>query len=1415
MSSNSNNIYNILNKLKAVAGLNIPATPAAPKATIYESVAPRGDIKEAITDLESKYKTFKESTEGKQFKDISIGGKFVNGGVACTKTGEDTAKVTDSGRVIYLKPTSKIDEGREHKDKDSFDTNGKVGDTYKTARGTVTKTANGVRHERSAGKEEKEELDEVSDNTLNSYLNKAQQDMEGQAQKYDSIKTDRKELKKMSDRLWHRSTGKQLARAKLAKRDTDADVDEGIMGSIKSAFGGDKKPAARAKAKPNFRTAPEPQGNRRKESEYGANNWLAGNVNEESDESKELKLKISRAKNGQRAANAERPVGFDANDEVKDHSLRADPSKPAYIKKVTEVSKNTLQNYADASKRDYNSMNVWAKDEGMGPYSERVKSDAEDGSNPHWSTKQQSKRVAGLKAAKARGVTPGHKTGGSYVSTRDQLRSDSRGMFENTNNFDTPDKSAINELSKDTMRSYVDKGRKSNNAYLAKDEKSDKDVDTFYKRAKGIASASSKITKESFGTPDESEHAYLCVHVKKGKTTVHADSSYGAAKKAAAKWGLKSTAGIDSHLADKKHSTTSIGEERVNELSKNTLGSYIKKAKETAKKEYETGEQFDNQSQRHDRAGEEGKADDSWRTANKHFAKSNKRVNGIGKAVSKITKESFDTPDAPDESAIAKRKRLQAMRDRQEDERAARGNDDYNTPMTRKVPGRAYGGAAQQDDSEFAGASDDKLKKGFVNQQDNSLGVKWKKTGMGGAIDPNLDEAKDQSTYTVLIRKARDGRTRESSGTLEELVQSFGYTLEVGKSYEHERGNRKINMNPRNIEALVNNLNNAKSNSAANGAPDVYYSVGKNTTEPSIMAEEGHEDDSNGISIQAAALCPGHKIVTAWGTQTVVGLDRMMSRVKTDSGYDEKMHNVIVDAIMNGKSRIKTDWGVKNRNGVSDMVYRHNGISTDLEEGVEFNDKIKNSQAKWKKEPMKLKESKILKEGVEDVLKRFPHEVKSFEAGGEIDDDLYYALYDHYLNNGEMPYGVAKARSGDPMEWVCQRLEGELGLGESLVDVNQSSIASPTNNMPVTQELDEIAALAGLARPAATAVATNVASNLMDETTDTAEVDSILSKVGTGELDAYDVMNNPKNPIEQSAANEISRMYDEVASSYRLHPDDDFERIYDIVADRLASDYQVFDSPSKELDEIAALAGLAAKPAATTVASNMLADDADNDLSGLSDAELIRMAHQDGIEDMIVTDRQGSLVNRSEIINQLDSSFLGTNADPMQEEDSDFFKNPLATNTVTLEEEGIEEADPRTRDIEYTNSPREKTAGIQAAIPSGTDQSRIKKQYRKEYPGDNHMAVKEDANERYSRVADRKQAKVNDIETKLKASGYSRSKDAGSEYQYKWTKEGSTTYIVNYRHGNNGYAEYWKQAVKEDALWKSYQAMLTDVTTKK
>ena len=81
---------------------------------------------------------------------------------------------------------------------------------------------------------------------------------------------------------------------------------------------------------------------------------------------------------------------------------------------------------------------------------------------------------------------------------------------------------------------------------------------------------------ESVEVIEAEERDYICVHAKKGKYECSGTSSYAAAKKAAEHWGLKSTAGIDAHLADKeKTATESIVEGRLGFRDLEMFGSEI------------------------------------------------------------------------------------------------------------------------------------------------------------------------------------------------------------------------------------------------------------------------------------------------------------------------------------------------------------------------------------------------------------------------------------------------------------------------------------------------------------------------------------------------------------------------------------------------------------------------------------------------------------------------------------------------------------------------------------------------------------------------------------------------------------------------------------------------------------------------
>ena len=116
-------------------------------------------------------------------------------------------------------------------------------------------------------------------------------------------------------------------------------------------------------------------------------------------------------------------------------------------------------------------------------------------------------------------------------------------------------------------------------------------------------------------------------------------------------------------------------------------------------------------------------------------------------------------------------------------------------------------------------------------------------------------------------------------------------------------------------------------------------------------------------------------------------------------------------------------------------------LSMDLEDrtmkDAEFKKKYGKSKADMqksmkpadaKKPASKIKES-ILREShdtMKHIISKFKHEVKKFVAGGDLDEDLYDALYDYYCDMGEMPYGTMKARDGDPYEWVTQRFDSDV-----------------------------------------------------------------------------------------------------------------------------------------------------------------------------------------------------------------------------------------------------------------------------------------------------------------------------------------------------------------------------------------------------
>ena len=65
---------------------------------------------------------------------------------------------------------------------------------------------------------------------------------------------------------------------------------------------------------------------------------------------------------------------------------------------------------------------------------------------------------------------------------------------------------------------------------------------------------------------------------------------------------------------------------------------------------------------------------------------------------------------------------------------------------------------------------------------------------------------------------------------------------------------------------------------------------------------------------------------------------------------------------------------------------------------------------------------------IKQIIMKYSKDVAYFLNTGEL-GNLFDVLYEHYFT--EMPYGVQKARDGDPYEWVADRFLLDLEIEET------------------------------------------------------------------------------------------------------------------------------------------------------------------------------------------------------------------------------------------------------------------------------------------------------------------------------------------------------------------------------------------------
>jgi predicted RNA binding protein YcfA (HicA-like mRNA interferase family) len=228
----------------------------------------------------------------------------------------------------------------------------------------------------------------------------------------------------------------------------------------------------------------------------------------------------------------------------------------------------------------------------------------------------------------------------------------------------------IEELSKSTLGSYIKKAARSANArsslsgrfdneaehgkdykQIASNEKLASDfAKDARKRVKGISKATDRLTKEEAEQIDELSKSTLMSYAKKAEAEA---GEHG--KKAIAAWEKGDKEADEKHfkkmsarsggagMAAYKASMKNEEAEQIDELSKSTLGSYIKKAARSASARSSLSGRFDNEAE----YGKDYKQIASNEKLASDFAKdARKRITGINKATDRLAKEELDLDEA-------------------------------------------------------------------------------------------------------------------------------------------------------------------------------------------------------------------------------------------------------------------------------------------------------------------------------------------------------------------------------------------------------------------------------------------------------------------------------------------------------------------------------------------------------------------------------------------------------------------------------------------------------------------------------------------------------------------------------------------------------------------------------------------------
>jgi hypothetical protein len=204
--------------------------------------------------------------------------------------------------------------------------------------------------------------------------------------------------------------------------------------------------------------------------------------------------------------------------------------------------------------------------------------------------------------------------------------------------------------------------------------------------------------------------------------------------------------------------------------------------------------------------------------------------------------------------------------------------------------------------------------------------------------------------------------------------------------------------------------------------------------------------------------------------------------------------------------------------------------------------------------PKKVTEDVMLDEGgnaLKHITNRFKHEVKNFMNSGHMADALYDALFDYYLDTGEMPYVVAKGREGsDPYQWVEERFYADMGSGMSEAAPQQDTLSELARLAGLHEsKLDECGDME-MDQQDSMNVSTNMSSDGTKNVTISAQgnkADELLSMLKLAGMHHGDDSHEEPSIVLVAGNDDDEMMDEERETQYANTPDEEYETVAAII----------------------------------------------------------------------------------------------------------------------------------------------------------------------------------------------------------------------------------------------------------------------------